>query len=762
MKIRTNPENISDNAEEGVFLTKVFDYFVDFFQRYRDDYPRCSLSSFLKVDFENAIKRKECEELISNLTVDNFMQDIGFSLSKHLVSRIFNLNDYNPNSKMVLSTKEDMLFANKYIIYVLKKVPLLINIDNIQNIDSYSFKLLTDWIISSARKSLFLFEYTVSETNSSEKLLKYIKHFESLDLDSKLIPLNGLDPDDALMAIKNIHQGHADKTKLFEDAKKYYVSHGKGSMQKLIDYTLQYSSNSSLSNCYDPTLERINLLGNAEKFILSLIIIHSGEIDNTLLEFFSEISINPIIINYSKTIDILEKEQFINRNIESQISIAHASLIDSWNNNPKKFDKYNLLAFELCEKHYLKYFDCEYQIADKESIDQAMLFLLRTYAKYSPAKLEKLILKTNSLVSERITPESIWEYYLIFLDYIKGNEFIHKSSLYDMVFFCFNHAMYKQCLYIIQLLEDISNAFDKEFLFVYKINCFEYLEVENAIQLCEDYLSDLDSDEQKYNCYLLLMGRYRSQNKMEQVMRCVAQIKQIPNYMNMQQYGIFLRLSEIYMSRKDALPYVQQSVEFYMKANNEYMEAKSRLTLFFLLALTSDLTKAHNELEHCKKLVAPMHYWESILALNEASLLLLQNQYGQEVDKLLRKAELSITGSFDLLLTLTMKLINQCESSPDSISKTLLTRIQQLLRNETDQHLVCLVAYNLYIYYMQIEKTELSNTYLKLAIETQQYNTTISYHLRHEMNPNTPNLFKTKWGIGFTFFWNVDIPKPYL
>lgn len=36
----------------------------------------------------------------------------------------------------------------------------------------------------------------------------------------------------------------------FEEAKKYYLSHSNGNMQKLIDFSLQYSQNSPLNNVY--------------------------------------------------------------------------------------------------------------------------------------------------------------------------------------------------------------------------------------------------------------------------------------------------------------------------------------------------------------------------------------------------------------------------------------------------------------------------------------------------------------------------------
>ena len=226
------------------------------------------------------------------------------------------------------------------------------------------------------------------------------------------------------------------------------------------------------------------------------------------------------------------------------------------------------------------------------------------------------------------------------------------------------------------------------------------------------------------------------------------------------QYGTFLRLSEIYMSRYEALPYVRESVTFFNNRNEKIMEARARLTYFFLLALTSDLSLAYDELNHCKRLVNSVHYWDGILALNEGSILLLQEKYGKKADYLLRKAELSINSPFDMLLTLTMLMINEYETLQKEVNKTLLKRIEKLLLNESDKHLICLVAYDLYLYFSKTGDAKQAQKYRQIAENTMEYNVSISYKMKGDINPYTPNLFETDWGIGFTFFWNVDVPKP--
>ena len=756
--VRTSPENNSMNATEGFFLSKVFSQCVKFFQKYSNEYKNYSFNDYLRLN-ENELVRRNALEKCTNINEDGSLKSIGIALSKYVFSRMFLLNDYNSYPKLLLDSKDSMLIAHEYIKYLITELPLLINIDNLQNIDSYSYQLLTEWIAVCTRNSIFLLEYTISKEHPITHLTRIASEWRNYDLDVCLLELGALDANYAIEALHKMYISTQNETLFFEEAKKYYLSHSNGNMQKLIDFSLQYSQNSPLNNCYDPTLERINLLSNPEKFILAIIILHGGEIEKNILKYLTDLSVSLIILEFEKILKHLEDAYYL-KTEENIVRIIHPSLIDAWNNNPKLFEKYNLLAFKLCKNYYMKYLDSSIPLLQRELVDQASLFLLKVYSKYDPPKLEPLLSTIGKLVSEQITPDHVWEYYMIFLEYVKDNEKEHLSSLYDMVIFCFNHGLYKNCLYIIQILEKYRTNYNKDFLFIYKINCYTYLELADAMNYCEKYLTLCENDSQRYLIYLLLMGIYRSLNDMDTVAKYVSKIQEIPDYTMKAEYGIFLRLSEIYMPRHEALPYVKRSVEYYVNHSDILMEARSRLTYSFLLAVTNDIGTAEKELNICKQLVSENHYWEGILALDEASLKLLQKKHGKDTAYLLKKAKLSIYSSFDLLLTLTMDLINEYEITHSKVSSLLVKQITQLLINEADKHLICLVAYDLYLYFNKIGDIENSQHYYKMAQEYSVHNVTVSMKLKGERNIHTPNVFNVDWAIGFTFFWSVDIPKP--
>lgn len=752
--VRTNPENDNKLQPEGTYLEKIFNCFVSFFHLFKSEYPRYCFDYYISHNKSALIKREALESMFSSVSADEPLLSTGISVAKYISSRLYKLYEYNSLNRLHLSTKESMLIAHEYIKYVLKNTNICLNIDNLQNIDCYSLHLITEWISISARKSFFLFEYTISNTDKTESLIKFASNFQNIDLDVQLLPLGRLDVENAVSAVKKAYPDAKEDNSFFEEVKAFYIYHSNGNMQKLLDFSLKYTVHSMLQKSYDPTYEKLSFVKSNGKYILAIIVMHGGEIESSLLHHIISTSITPLILDYEKQIDNLTYQYELIEDKNNCYVLKHATLTDAWHNHDDELNRFNMLAYKNCCLYYNRIL--EENLGDQENSEQALLFLLRIYSKHEPEKIIEVIDKMNSIISERIRPEQIFEYFQIFLEYIKDDEAKYCTSLYKMMFFCFNHGLFKNCLYIIQILDTIDSEAEKFVLFVYKVNCIEYLELHNeAIIMCENRLKEENDDRHKYICYLLLMGCCRSVNQMDKVMMYVDKIKSIPHFTEIYEYGIFLRLSEIYMERSTALSDVEKSVLFYI-GKNQLLETKSRITYSFLLAVTDDLDKAEEQLNMCIEVDKGTHYWDSILYLNKASIFILRKKFNAEVASLLKKAELATNSSFDLLLILTLQMINTYEMEHTQLSEFLLKRIARLLSHESDKHLIALVAYNLYLYYRKTNNEELSHEYREIAQRTSKYNHTVEHHLRHTVDPNTPNLFHIDWCIGFTFFWNVD------
>lgn len=754
------PENKNSNCIEGAFLSNIFNAVVRTMQRQKKEYPKCTLEYYLSHNKSAVVKKKALEKMFDGIESSDISQSVGWSFSKYVLTRIFKLYDYDPSAMLTLRDRDSMLIASDYVKYVLNELPILLVVDNIQNIDPYSMQLMIDWVLVHQSSSYFLWEYTISDLNDTS-LMDFVKYLKDYSLKVKLVKLPHLQTEDALHAVELVHPQAAEQVNFLSSAKRFYEANSGGSMQKLLDFSLRFQDHIPIPELYDPTFDRIQCAKSESKYILSIIILHGGRIIDTHLRGILENSVDPIVLDLDLVLQTMEFTDLLILQKSNAYQLSHAQIGDSWNEHKPALRRFDLLAQRNCILYYEQILESMFTSIEKK--EDAVLFLMKAYAKVAPEKMEGLVQQLSTIIFDRLKPEQVWNYLSEFLDCIQGNEALYVPSLHQIVRFCFDHNLYKNCLYVLERLSVVPEEGNSDFCLIYRINCMEYLEShDKAIKLCLQCLTRSTTQKNRYYYLLLLMGCYRSLNKINDVLDCVKQITEIPDYDSYLEYGYFLRLSEIYMSRAKALPYVYQSVQFFQARGMDVQEIKSGITYSFLLAVVGDLSDAYQILNHYAEKAAPLHLFANVFELNKASILLLQKLYGQEVEMLLKKAELATTSPFDNLLILTMQLINYTECSNEDMVKSLIPRIKSLLEHEKDKHLIALVTYDLYYYYTLKDDISQAQQYHYQAKMASSENETVRFLLQEKTNPATPNLFRTRWCIGFTFFWNIDYDSDIL
>jgi len=750
----TRPENEGSQITEGAFLTNIFNAIVRIMQNEKKTYPKCTLEYYLTHNKNVITKKRAIEKIFENVQENEFFKSLGWSLSKYVFARLFRLYEYDPVAILSLRDRDSMLIASDYIKYVLNKIPILLVVDNMQNVDGYSLQLMIDWILLSQSSSYYLLEFTVNSRGQTDALSKLVHKLQDYTLRVKLISLPYLRIEDALHAVELAQPALMSKDAFPSAAKEFYQTKSNGSMRKLLDFSLQYQEERLSFDDYDPTFERICALNSNSQYILGIVILHGGQIADSHLRDIVEYSIDPIVLDLEDTLETLLDSTLLEQT-QDGYQITHAQIGDAWNQHACELRKFELLARRNCIIYYENILNSF--VSSTERKEDALLFLIEAYAVFSVEKLGSLINQLDCIIFDRLQPERAWKYILLFLQKICGQEADYVDPIKRMVRFCFDHNLYKNCLFVLERLASVPGQLEQDFHNIYKINCMEYLECHTAAAVyCENCLKNSQNDKSRYYYLLLLMGCYRSLNRRDDYLACVDQIFQIPDYDSFLEYGYFLRLSEIYLSRQDALPKLSESVRFFQERGMLVQEIKSGITYAFLMAVAGDLRQAYQELNRYEEMAAQMHLFGNVFELNKASILLLQGFYGQEVAELLKKAELSTNGLFDRLLILTMQLINYIESRKPEVARTLLPRITALLERETDRHLIALVAYDLYRYYTQEGEHTQARKYHEIAQSAAAYNETVKYMLSGEINPQTPNLFHSSWNIGFTFFWSID------
>lgn len=95
------------------------------------------------------------------------------NIIRYIISHIKEKAGFGGAISIAEPVEDEAIIRKKdYIIYVLKNSEIILNIENIQNIDTQSFELLRE-IISSVQNKTFIFEYTLNETNHDHYINMY-------------------------------------------------------------------------------------------------------------------------------------------------------------------------------------------------------------------------------------------------------------------------------------------------------------------------------------------------------------------------------------------------------------------------------------------------------------------------------------------------------------------------------------------------------------------------------------------------------------
>lgn len=169
----------------------------------------------------------------------------------------------------------DILQKRDFIVECLNKTPYIIDFQNIQNIDMQSLELLKD-IVSRARQTTFVLEYTLSDQENS-RYLDFYAEIKQFDAQIEPYRLEKLNETDALRLAASPVKTETERERLL---KIYREKHG--NLFQIICYNVQFPEDS------DQIQEKVNsYVQNHENpsylFILDLIYLNGGSISKESL-----------------------------------------------------------------------------------------------------------------------------------------------------------------------------------------------------------------------------------------------------------------------------------------------------------------------------------------------------------------------------------------------------------------------------------------------------------------------------------------------
>lgn len=753
INIKTDPENTSTNYKEGKFLANIFAKAVEI-----TDALSCknkyTFAYFIAHNKNKNLQKARRERLFEDIFNASTKITICKTVIYYIFKCLFKLGEFHSESLINEDRSSSIRIMNYYLQYLFSNFKVFLKLDNIQNVDETSRTYILSWM--NEYKNIghyFLYEYTLDNNNTFQKAIQLTEKFKDTGVLIKLRRLSFLNDTDALNALKS---AIPDKTFTVDDEnsiKYYYNNIGCGNIRKLIDYDCDDSNN--CSSFYDPTYEKLKILGKEELYIVAVIILCNGSVSTTFYEgIFQK---DPLIKDKIKTLENLcNRENRILELNNGNVKIEHASIIDSWNKHETEFLEYSLLAYSRLQK-FLKR-GIESKTSFYISKQKATVLLLQLYRKYDFESIINLLDEVETLSRDELSVNNVWEILKIIVDATKEKAVLYIQIYKKIIQICFNCELYENGLECINLL-DIGSHINSAYFYVYKCLFLSALDKHNEsiIVACTILTTWKNDSRTELNAKLILLNNNRSINNTTECNKIARDIEKNSEYKNHPEYGYFLRLTCLYLERQTSLDKVKQSVEFFNEINNDIQQGKSLIAYATHLAVIGQLKEAKKALEKSERKLKKAKFGRHMLLVNRAAIMLLDNDFSEEVWDLLEQSELSAVVPFDKLAILNNKLIWCIENKAFMKADLIVNQIRRLFSFEPDKHLHSFMNYNLYLFYSELGVISEAEKYYKNADKLKEYCSTLNVRMTRKNIENKSFLLSKRWHVCFLEYWTFDV-----
>lgn len=727
--IDTPPINNNELVGNGDFISYIAEGISNYFT-----VQGWSLKDFLTLGLSERLQKSESYKIIANLT--NFP----LAVFSTLCERALSLNDADAEKIVNGYDLDSVLINSEYIKSMLETFSFVLNVSNIQNIDSMSIMQLQK-ILSLISGQYFIFEYTTKDkdTDNLWQLAKMLEKVADIDV----YEINEL-PIEYALTIAN-----PSNYNMIDELENFYKHIAKGNLYKLCKIKNELDGTGALKNLTDPIKLQIENLNYQQKLLLSIICLSDGSIEKyvfkDIIEFISR-------QYYISSEDLLCLDDFIEEN-EHFYRVQHASIIDSLDIGIENFA--SVTAYKFLQEYYTFKVHCESE-NDKQK-NEYNFQLLKLYSIFEPARILQKLNEFKTLIISCVSE-------------------IQGKKLLDKIFFSFPSETDESIkLHIINLGYEVG-FYKSAYCLLQEINCNDenkfILEcmllnrtdkhLEN-ISKCEKLLKEKGHSPRFFLIInMIKMLSERSLNDVKSYHKTFNRIFNNKKLVGLYEYGFLLRNSQIVFSYKDSLQYIKRSMDFFTTKKAYKDAACSELTYAVQLSRLGYLDQATMHLNNVKSILLDSTFEKHIVYVNQSAISLLNGTSDERTLLLLEKSLLSATTNFDKLAILNNKL---CWYIKNNIEERLFIdlkyQLDKHLLNEPDSRLHRRVYINYSMYYKYVMgNTALSNAWLKKAAEIPSNNDELgdAYIYGTYNNPELAFLAKQNYCVSFITYWHFDIP----
>lgn len=746
LRIFTSKINQNDNTSKGDFLREIFKNLSR--TEFEDKHLSCR---YYITHLKNASHRKYIlGKLLSDISSQSlvkgrFLKVLGrLALNWVLKLEEFDYESLLGNSSLALQ------IMNGYIDYVLCHKRAIINIDNIQNIDDISNNYIAEWITRhKERKHFFLFEYTTPKEKDGH-ILRFRDDLVQLGIPVHLFGVKDMDPYHAIEAARNNASGICDIEKLEVpiEAEKFYAQ-SDGNIRSLEDFIRQYNRGSRHVVSFSPLSDTFSSLTRDECTTFCAICQNDSKVHYYELKYI----LGKYAFPLEKVLDALEKKYDLIERNDDYICIKHASIYDEWKTTDNtNIHMSNILAYEALSKHYEQIL----HLPGHAGNTRGFIYLLKLYSAYEPDKIYDILNNFDDLIQDFVTPEQLSEYIKSIDRELcqHAHEFV--AFYYRLIDMCLEMKMFTLAEDLLERIKDYSEI--NKYIF-YRCNILHQSErhTEN-INFIKDAMGYVENKTLIMYLKLFLLVAFRSINDTDNVRRTDTEIQMdLERHHNSTFHAFYLRLSELRKDRLEAIADVQQSIEIFSSLKLDIQEAKSRVELSFLYAVTGCIAESFDQMDKAEKTMLKRMAHKHIFLNNKAALYMLLGHCGSEIWAMLDNAELVALTLFDKLVVYNNKLAFQIENNDSQGARLEKNKIMRIIEGEKDKHLLALVYYNLYVYYSRVEEMQKAEQCLAKCHTFRFHCKSINARLGYLNTNAEANILLSKpWHVCFLDFWNID------
>lgn len=714
---------------------------------------KSSVSTLENLQYFNAIYKALQDFSFKNNTLIPTPVRYGYSslgnLTKYFFSIIKSKRGYGDAISIAESAEEEPVIRKKdYIVYVLNNANIILDIENIQNIDTQSFEILRE-IVETTENNVFILEYTNGEKERSH----YINLYKELLETGAEITEYRVEKMDFFYAKQLAPKNLELDINVLEEI---YDSNG-GNLMEIILANEKSSVNKSN---IDISMQNLN---NLEKHIVYTVYLNDDCIDYNLLFHLLLLSESKkqrqnfyvTKKRLTKIIQNLKNRKILN--IENkQIFLVHDSIRKEL--DKLRFDPILYYTYSSIKTYYLSILR---QNQKNKDVIEKLVFL---FLKFADSELLSILPNVKELISDIKYPYLIITELEKFRKKLLGTSAVNKEGIYSLtillVELCLANKLYEQAQNNLDIVFDHNNHYHLALqgeIYALQENIESKEKLLNLIsKSCEDSRLRLILE-------LCLMYHSMKMNKSSESETYGKKILNNQSYKKYKEYAYALRnYAELCDSNFECIDYYSKALKIFKSNGMLFDVACVYISLSMIYSYEGQLQKATDCIKRAMEL--DNKNLSQCYVLNNLSVInILKGTYDKITEKNLFDAILLSVSDYEKIIIYCNLLIYYCLTNNSQKAEKFANKIENSDYKKFQYEEFTHIIYQDLLYYYQRKKNTDKELYyytkiLKLINDPNTRNST--RNLAKAMNGLSKSEYfysKYPFRVDFLGYWEFNI-----